>query len=434
MDKKLSKVETVVAALKEVADNLQVHPSEVTKAQLFKNNGQYKVTDWTLKQIPGGLGAVKKAHLPVTTKELVVARELKDTNKYIAQLEKRIAEREFADKILLDAVVSRVEAVKLQPYKKSKAKKGNLHRELVVMLNDTHIGVIVDPEEIGGINEFDFKQAGRRIAFVIKEAIDYKPHVRNEVEKVHLILNGDIISGIIHGLATKGIHLLIHQINGAVHILSHAIQALASEFPEVQVHGIAGNHGRVIHKEGGKRAVSEVYDSYANVIYYAMSAAFRNSKRVSFNFPKTPYGFVDLPGGRAMYVHGDHIFSSALGNPGRKIDVENLSDAIHRFNTGEVAKGNKPVNLVLFGHVHTFSHFITSDGVEVYIAPSLSGLDSYAHMLTINTNFVAQVIFESTPDFILGDSRLIRVKHADDDDSLDKIIPVYNKELKFNNG
>jgi len=34
---------------------------------------------------------------------------------------------------------------------------------------------------------------------------------------------------------------------------------------------------------------------------------------------------------------------------------------------------------VLFGHTHSYAHFITNDGVEIYNAPSLSGLDAYAH-------------------------------------------------------
>ena len=224
---------------------------------------------------------------------------------------------------------------------------------------------------------------------------------------------------------------MVHQVNAAVHIFTHAISYLAQSYQTIEVHGIAGNHDRVIHKDGGKRPVGEVYDSYANIIFFALSTAFRNSKQISFNFPKTAYGFMNLPAGRAMFAHGDHIFSSALGNPGKSINVKSLTEAIRLFNMGEVSKGNEPVKLLLFGHVHTYAHFITSDGVEVYVSPSLVGLDAFAHSLTINNNFIAQPVFESTKDFILGDSRLIRLNSADQDPELDKIIPVYSKELKW---
>jgi hypothetical protein len=226
---------------------------------------------------------------------------------------------------------------------------------------------------------------------------------------------------------------MVHQLNAALHIFTYVIQNLMTEYNQIEIHGIAGNHDRAVHKNHGKRVVSEVYDSYANSIFYGLSTAFRNNEQVSFNFPKTPYGFIDLPAGRAMYAHGDHVFSSSLGNPGKAINVKSLTESIRNFNAGEIAKGNPPIKLLLLGHVHVFAHFITTDGVEVYISPCLSGLDSFAHSLTINNSFVAQPIFESTKDFILGDCRLIRLNKADDDKELDKIIPVYEKELKFKN-
>jgi hypothetical protein len=218
--------------------------------------------------------------------------------------------------------------------------------------------------------------------------------------------------------------------NAFVHILSNAIEYLRQDFALINVYGIAGNHDRLTHKEHGKRAINEIYDSFANIGFYALSAIFKNAKDVTFDFPKTPYVFMNLPAGRAMVAHGDHVFSKGLGNVGKSINVAGLTNAIRDFNNGEIAKGSKPIKLLLLGHVHCFAHFITVDGVEVYVAPSLSGIDAFAHSLTINNNVSAQVVFESTPKFILGDSRLIRLHEADLDSSLDAIIPVYNKDLK----
>jgi len=224
-------------------------------------------------------------------------------------------------------------------------------------------------------------------------------------------------------------------VNGATHILTHAIHHLLENFQEVEVSGIGGNHDNAIHKrEGGNRVISEPFDSYANWVFYSLSLAFRNNPRVKFNFPKTPYAFFNLPSGRGMICHGDTQFSKALGNPGSSINVKALSSAIRDFNAGEIAKGREPVKIVLFGHVHTFAHFTTKDGVEVYIAPSLSGTDSYAHNgVDINTNFTGQVVFESTHKYVIGDSRLIRVTEADDQTHLDKIIPTYKRTLKWEN-
>lgn len=402
-------------------------PVQAVSTRDCNNNG---LSDRQLKKF-GGLSKIKNAHFPNTEKSLGDITELSQQTAYINKLEKRLGIQELVERELKKAIDKLNPIPKIQFKKLPADKKSQDMVEVVGMLNDTHIGLIVDPDEIGDGNSFDFKEACRRFAFYTKQVASYKKHKRDQVAKLHLILNGDLLAGIIHGLETKGIHLLVHQINAAVHIFTHVITNLAKEYSEIQIHGIAGNHDRVIHKDHGKRPVSEVYDSYANMIFYSLSVAFRNNPEVTFNFPKTAYGFINLPAGRAMYAHGDHIFSKALGYPGNSINVKGLSAAIRDFNAGEIAKGKEPIKLLLLAHVHTFAHFITSDGVEVYIAPSLVGLDAFAHSLTHNQSFVAQAVFESTKDFILGDSRLVRLSAADTDESLDQIIPTYNKELKW---
>lgn len=416
----------IISQIKEICEESGLDPQDIRLRDLREMG----ISERQVRN-NGGLSAIKNAYFPQSEKNLKTISMLRENNSYTRKLEKSLGEKELFEEKLLQAIQSIIKPLpKIKPVKLKKNKNTDMV-EFVGMLNDTHIGVIIDNEEIGGINNFDFKEACRRFAFYTKEVINYKKHKRSQVKKLHLILNGDLIAGIIHGLETKGIHLMVHQLNGALHIFTYVIQNLLNEYSEIEIHGIAGNHDRAIHKNHGKRAVGEVYDSYANSIFYGLSTAFRNNKNVSFNFPKTPYGFIDLPAGRAMYAHGDHVFSGALGNPGNSINVKSLTDAIRNFNAGEIAKGNKPIKLLLLGHVHVFAHFITTDGVEVYISPCLSGLDSFAHSLTINNNFVAQPIFESTKDFILGDCRLIRLNSADDNAELDKIIPVYNKELKF---
>lgn len=379
----------------------------------------------------GGLAGIKKAFFPEKDKDLKAIVELKQDNSYTAKLENELGKKLLLEDRIIETIESLIKPLPKIKSPKVSSVKNKAKHEVVAMLNDTHIGVIVDSEEIGNINSFDFQQACRRFAFYCLQVAEYKSHKRDQVSKLNLVLNGDLIAGLIHGLETKGIHLMVHQVNAAIHIFTHVIAYLAKHYPEVEVHGIAGNHDRSIHKEGGKRPVGEVYDSYANIIFYALSTAFRASEQITFNFPKTAYGFINLPAGRAMFAHGDHIFSSALGNPGKSINIKAMTEAIRVFNMGEIAKGNEPVKLLLFGHVHTYAHFITSDGVEVYVSPSLVGLDAFAHSLTINNNFIAQPVFESTKDFILGDSRLIRLNSADSDKELDKIIPTYSKELKW---
>jgi hypothetical protein len=418
-------LEEIVSLIELVSKELEKEPNQISVTDL-----KGFVSERQLKN-HGGLPLIKKAHFPETEKDLASINKLKLTSKYIQKLEINKGKVDAFKEELIKAIDNL--QLKIPKIKSIKVKKSSKDKvEVVAMLNDNHIGLIVDPEEVGNINSFDFKEAGRRVALYVKEVCSYKRYKRSSVSRLNLVFAGDNLAGLIHSLDTKSVHLMIHQLNGMFHIYTHAISLLLQEFPEIVVYGLPGNHSRAVHKNGGNRAVVETYDSYENILFYGLSVAFRANKNIKFDIPKTPYAFINLPAGRCMVVHGDHIFSKYLGNPGTSINVKSLSGAIKDFNAGEISKGNTPVKLILFAHVHTFAHFITNDGVEVYISPSLVGLDQYAHSLTINNNFIAQPVFESTNKFILADSRLIRLNGADLDKSLDELIPIYKKELKWN--
>lgn len=416
--------------IKKVANVKNKNPYQVTKQEILK--AEDGLTDWKLRSL-GGLDAIKERFFPLTSKDLVEIKETKDINSYVRKLEQHVAKTEVLEKRLLDAINSKLKPLPKIKRKKFKPSSTKQERQLVLMLNDTHYGLIVHSDEVNNVNEFGWTQACRRTALMLKETLNYKVHNRKQVSKVNLVLNGDLIQGIIHGLQMDQMEKSIYQVNGAVHILTHLIASLAEEFPEVEVHGICGNHEDSPHKrEHGKRVNAEKYDSYANIIFYALSTAFRNNDHVKFNFSKNLFVTLDLPAGRALISHGDTLFHRALGNVGSSINVKNLSNEIRAWNAAEIARGRPPVKLLLFGHVHNFAHFITQDGVEVYIAPSLSGVDGHSHgSYNANTNLVGQVIFESTPKFILGDSRLIRLTEADDNSELDELIPVYKNSLKW---
>lgn len=428
------RIDNIKAAIDAATASLGIHPSEVSKSLLFKtledNPELEKFSEWDLRAV-GGLTGVVRAHYPVVTKDLAVIREQKETSKYIAELEKRLSEQELFEQKVQEQISSILRPVKVTPYVPKKMKDKAIDRHVVVGLNDTHYGLIVRPEEVSGANKFGWTEACRRTAFLAQQTIEYKIEKRDQVSKLHIILNGDIIQGVIHDLTARTAELLVHQINGAVHIIGHFITHVSAHYPEVEVHCVAGNHEDAPHRREGSRVTSHKYDSYANMIFFALSAMFRGSSHISFRMTKGLGLDVTLPAGRLLVTHGDTLFSSALGNPATTLQTKSLSDAINRFNTGEIARGNAPIKMVFMGHVHSYTDFVTFDGVRVLIAPSLSGIDSYSASLGINFNSAAQMIFESTPSHILGDSRLVHLLDADKNDSLDKIIPVFDNGLSF---
>lgn len=419
-------VDEIVADIERISKELEISAIALSLRDYTNSGGKFGETTINRK---GGWTKIKNLNFPDQEKDLASIFKVKREASYTSKLENVVGTKLNIEELVKD-VISKLDIKITKKKVQKKAKKKLEQVDLVAMLNDLHIGQIIDSDEVGGLNKFNFKEAGRRVAMFVKEVANYKDYKREQVGTLHLPLNGDLLAGLIHQVTTHSQHLLVHQMNALVHILSNALEYLRQDFAAINVYGIAGNHDRMVHKEHGKRAINEVYDSYANIAFYSLSAIFKKANDIKFEFPKTPYVFMNLPAGRAMVAHGDHVFSKGLGNVGKSINVAGLTNAIRDFNNGEIAKGNKPIKLLLLGHVHCFAHFITVDGVEVYVAPSLSGIDAFAHSLTINNNVSAQVVFESTPKFILGDSRLIRLQEADNDDSLDQIIPVYNKELQ----
>ena len=418
----------LVKAIKETSEKLDIDPQLVTKKNILEATD---LSEWQIRKL-GSLKSVKDTYFPVQNKALSSIQEMRETKAYITKLEKLLGQKDHYYKSIENAIAKNLKSIKVAPYKANKNKdKYPIRREMVAVLNDTHYGLQVDSEEVGNCNKYGWTEACRRTALFTKELIEFKPPVRNQVDRLHLILNGDIISGIIHNLTGRDNDLISIQMNGALHILTHVLVNLAASYKEVKVYGISGNHDDLPTRREGGRVMSQKYDSWANMLFFALSTVFKDEKRISFTFPKTPYVFVDTIGGRIMAVHGDTVFSKDIGNPGYSLNVKGLSNAITRFNTGEINKGNPPIKMVLIGHTHVEASFKSYDGTKVFNAPSLSGVDSYAHNLSINTNLVGQVLFEVTKDHIFGDNRLIELSCADKDNKMDKIIPVYNRSLKW---
>jgi Calcineurin-like phosphoesterase len=419
-------IKELVAALKLTGAALGKDPSKVTMKELEANG----VSERQTRKF-GSLPAIKKKFFPESDKSLADVKETNLHNSYISKLENAVGSKELFERQILSLLEKNIKTIKCAPLKSSSFKKystkDSVDREVVVSLNDTHYGAIVKSEEVNGSNVFNWEVACRRTAFLAQQVVEYKAHRRSEVKRLHVILNGDMLQGVIHDLTARTAELLVNQQVGAM--LINFIAYVSSAFPEIVVHAISGNHDDSPHRREGHRVTSHKYDSNVTPVYAALSAAFRGNANIKFNFPKGLHLDVNLLGGRMLVTHGDTLFSKQLGNPSTNLNVKGLSDAINRFNTGEITKGKALIKLVLFGHVHNYVNFTTFDGVNVYVAPSLSGIDSYAHSLGINTNQIGQVIFESTKKHIMADARLVDLSEADNDKSLDAIIPVYKNQL-----
>lgn len=358
-------------------------------------------------------------------KELEVPAQLveRDLDVYRLNLHKKSVKKQnqklIEDMDFLDHIAKFADQVfegKVKPVKIPLKKE--IKRTHTLMLSDLHIGADISGEETGTGISFGRVEESRRLAAVIKQAIEYKPQYRKETKLVVALL-GDIIENSMHDART-GDEISI-QVCRAIHLLLQAIQHLASHYPEVQVECATGNHDRITSRHHG-RAVHGKYDSYSTIIYFALKAALKNQKNVVVNIPKSPMSSYMVYGQRIGYTHSDTVLKT--GGIYSTVNVKGLENQINKLNAA--LHNDEEYAAMLYGHTHIGHLIHLSNGCALLGNGALPPPDPFAASIGATESNNGQWIFESVPGYAVGDVRFIRCgKNYDKDESLDKLISPY---------
>ena len=309
-------------------------------------------------------------------------------------------------------------AGKMNPVKVAKSNK-TIKRNLNLVLSDHHYGSDIRKDETG-FQDYGRIQESRRLAAVVKEAMEYKLQYREETElTIHLL--GDMIENKLHD--PQDAAPLSEQVCRAIHVLNQAIARLSEVFSKVTVKCATGNHGRTLSRHE-KRATSSKWDSIETIIYYSLKTSLNTFKNVSFDLPKTPYVITDVLGAKIFSTHGDTVLNP--GNPGKSINTKGLEGQVNSINA--TLRDNQEYKVFVMGHVHVASVTQLNNGVFVITNGALCPTNGFANSIGILESYGVQVMFESVPGFPVGDIRFIRVGAKEDADaSLDKIIKPWEK-------
>jgi hypothetical protein len=176
-----------------------------------------------------------------------------------------------------------------------------------ILLSDLHWGEVVDPEQIGGVNEYNIGIAQKRLRRVIEVAVDLlQNHMVNpSYPGIVLALGGDMVSGDIHDelVATndKEIMPVVVDLWGS---LAWAIETLANKFGKVFVPAVTGNHARTTHKI---RMKGRNYTSFDWLVYQFLAKRFEGDQRISFFVPDGPDALYSIYGHKYLLCHGDRL-------------------------------------------------------------------------------------------------------------------------------
>jgi hypothetical protein len=409
----LNKEKQVVVSIEFVADKEGIHPLDVTFNQwrsviLEENPNLLDV----YRSIGVEFGVLKKANFirkEANLEKLEIQKKAKQNEADFKFLEKESyfwskfeteSKKIFKDKIIVKPYASKKQHVK--------------DRMLNLVLSDIHPG-----SELDGLHNFlkyGAVEEARCMAKLVTETADYKTQYRDQTKlNVHIL--GDIIQNSLHD-ARDGADLAI-QTNRSLYMLARGIGFLASQFPEIEVFGIPGNHDR--WPGTAHRVVNHKDNSIANVIYGSLRLIFENTPNVKFNIPKTPFYIAKFFNRNCFFTHGDTVVN--FGFPGSNIDVARARKQMNEFNGGREIKDR--ISMFVIGHVHTGSLVRLPNGI-LMTNGSVIPSDEYAFSVTIPVTARGQWLFESVPDHVCGDSRFLEITEAvDNDASLDKIISVY---------
>jgi hypothetical protein len=244
-------------------------------------------------------------------------------------------------------------------------------QESVVLVGSCwHIGEVIDKQVMGGLNEYNFEIFKKRFQYLIEKTISFttKNMANYQFPELHVLLTGDMVSGVIHDEleATNDLNIVEQATVGAL-IVAQGFQDLARAFPKVIVTCVVGNHGRVKHEKYFKHKQQINWDY---VFYTNLALLLKNQKNVSFNIPMSFWAGVQIQGHNFLVMHGDLIKSWG------GIPFYGLSRVASKW-TEIMASQKEFFQFFVASHFHTKAVLQTPSGEQIMNA-SLKGGDEYA--------------------------------------------------------
>lgn len=292
-----------------------------------------------------------------------------------------------------------------------------IKRDVIIPLSDLHLGAELDAAS----NPIAYRavEEARRLEWVLREALDYKPQYR-EHSRARILINGDVIEGMLLHDQRAGAPLTEQK---AVfwHHMSRFIGHVAQVYPNVDVECQPGNHGRDKLRHPG-RATEFKWDGVEWQMYYALMMMCRQLKNVRWSLPFRAVSIVDLFGAKMLMSHGDTEVK--IGDP----------DTQAARNAQMLERVNSSRQYGCEFQVATFGHFHKSRNQGGNVIKIFNGClvppNGHARGEGYIGEPCSQTIWEAVEGHPVGDYRRIEVGPTQDkDEKLGTLIPPFRFDL-----
>lgn len=335
------------------------------------------------RKIPGG----QVKHLNLEQQNVALIGQLANTRdeRNLLKRQLKAASKRIA---VVDGIVEQLTPV-IQPVKPAKVVKlpkiqgKAIEETLVLMLSDSHCDQVVTPEEVDGLEDYDFTVAARRAEVLVEELLKFSlVSLSNFRFKKLVVLGlGDYTSGQIHNAHVRSYFgeqftndLAIAQ------LFAQMLRELSAHFETVEVLSVVGNHGRLTDKiEFHKESVAANHDTLIMKIAEVHCAEIKN---LTFEFPAGLSTIKEIAGWNFFCHHGH----------GKKGSGETWARAKRKSQT-IVPLHKGAVHYFCSGHFHTEGQVTVSGGAAMLGNGAWLGCDQYSYQNIDEAGSPSQTIF-----------------------------------------
>ena len=219
----------------------------------------------------------------------------------------------------------------------------------VLLLSDTHIGKVVQPEQTLGLGNYSFEIFLRRLQR-LEDSIRsiLADHTTTEVPEIVVPIIGDILDGsLVHSVEAGLENTIFNQFYAGAHALSQFLRNLSVIAP-LRIYTCVGNHPRFSNQH--KMPSTNRFSNFDHFCYAYMEALLRDCPRIKFHLDKQPFALFKVQGFNFHCSHGDNFLvggDKALGIPTHSIG-RHLSSTSQNFSSAGLAA----INYFCTGHLH----------------------------------------------------------------------------------
>ncbi len=195
---------------------------------------------------------------------------------------------------------------KIEPYV-SAGKSGR--RTVILHISDIQYGETIDIEALDGVNAYDTRIADARLARYFQKAHRFLTElwVGDPVDKIVVLLNGDMISGALHHELDRTDVLRPIPACQAVSIqLTNGLNLLRRIGAPIEIISTVGNHGRLTLKPESKGHVTHNYD---DLVALMVEQHFAGDPLVVMKRSKSVDALFSVYGLPMLVTHGDRVGS-----------------------------------------------------------------------------------------------------------------------------